>query len=216
MFLTSHMRSVFAAATVLCALPAFAGGDWVSVDDPDFTAQLPGTPKRTQSVEPSEAGELTNVLFEYNADNGNTYLAVNYTDFPAGLMTQADPGKVLDGARKGALDNTRATSLGTHAVWLEAGGQKFPGTEFEGKTADGLKVSARLFLVNDRLYQLLFIRQFARPADADFKTFTGSFALKGAGRAAKAGGNLKGGGTRAPAPSGPRGPAEHRPAPSRQ
>lgn len=205
------MRSLLAAA-VLVAVPAFAGSSWVTVDDPDFTAQLPGTPKRTQNTEPSDLGDSNNVMYEYEGDNGNIYFAVNYTDFPAGSMGKADPGKVLDGARNGALTNTKATPLGSKAVWLEAGGKKFPGTEFEGKTPDGLKVSARVFLVDDRLYQLIFVRQFAKPADADFRTFVGSFTLRGAGGTGK-GDNVKVG---APAvPEGERQPGQHRPAPSR-
>ena len=103
------------------------------------------------------------------------------------------PSKVLEGARDGAMANVNGTVEKDFSVFLDSGlpKKKYPGREFDGSTTSGLKLAARLFLVDDRLYQLISVSPKATFNAADFKKFADSFKLKAAAAPAGSGKRTK-------------------------
>ena len=69
-------------------------------------------------------------------------------------------------------------------IFLDSGTpkKKWPGREFDGTTTSGLKLAARLFLVDDRLYQMICVTPKASFNADNFKKFADSFKLKPAAK----------------------------------
>ena len=158
---------------------------WQSLDAPTFTVDVPGVPEMKEGVEQTKAGPVKTTTWSIKTQGA--FFAVSIADYPKGAMGNAMPVKVLEGARDGAMANVGGTVEKDISVFLDSGTpkKKYPGREFDGTTKSGLKLAARLFLVEDRLYQLICVTPKAGFNAADFKKFADSFKLKKAAAPAK-------------------------------
>lgn len=183
------------AALCLCLLAAPAAFAqpvaWKTVDAPTFTVELPGAAEMKEGVEKTQAGDVKTTTWGLQTDAA--FYAVSIADYPPGMMGAAVPSKVLEGARDGAMANVNGTVEKDFSVFLDSGlpKKKYPGREFDGSTTSGLKLAARLFLVDDRLYQLISVSPKATFNAADFKKFADSFKLKAAAAPAGSGKRTK-------------------------
>ena len=121
----------------------------------------------------------------WSTQTAGAFYAVSIADYPKGMMKAALPSKVLEGARDGAMANVGGKVDQDFAVFLDSGTpkKKYPGREFNGNTTQGIKLAARLFLVDDRLYQMISVSPIAAFNAADFKKFADSFKLKASAQA---------------------------------
>jgi hypothetical protein len=171
-------RSILA---LMLVAPAAWAADWKPLDTKDFSVSLPGEAKMQEGTEQTEAGPVkTTTWGVQTAGKDGAFFAVSIADYPAGMMGKAVPSKVLEGARDGAMANVGGTVEKDVGVFLDSGTpkKKYPGREFNGSTKSGLKLAARLYLVDDRLYQMICVSPKAAFNDADFKQFADSFKLK--------------------------------------
>ncbi len=168
-------------ALMLAGAPAPGALDWKPLDNPAFSVNLPGDAKPQDGTEQTEAGPVKTTTWgvQTPGDKG-AFFAVSIADYPPGMMAKAVPSKVLEGARDGAMANVGGTVEKDVGVFLDSGlpKKKYPGREFNGNTKSGLKLAARLYLVDDRLYQMICVSPKAAFNDADFKVFADSFKLK--------------------------------------
>ncbi len=164
-----------AAAPVAAPL---ADAAWETLDAPTFTVELPAKASMKEGEEKTAAGPVKTTT--WSAQTAGAFYAVSIADYPAGMMTKAVPSKVLEGARDGAMANVGGKVEKDFAVFLDSGTpkKKYPGREFDGTTGAGIKMAARLFLVDDRLYQMISVSPIAAFNEADFKKFADSFKLK--------------------------------------
>lgn len=170
------------AALAQAAAPAPMA--WAPLDGPTFTAEMPGAPSVKEGTEQTQAGPVKTTT--WGVQTNGAFFAISTADYPPGMMTNAVPSKVLEGARDGAMANVGGTVEKDIGMFLDSGlpKKKYPGREFDGTTKSGLKLAARLFLVDDRLYQLICVTPKAGFNAADFKRFADSFKLKKGGAAA--------------------------------
>lgn len=182
-------RSVLA---LMLAAPAAYAAEWKPLDTRDFSVSLPGEAKMQEGVEQTEAGPVKTTTWGVQT-TGTTgkegsFFAVSIADYPPGMMAKAVPSKVLEGARDGAMANVGGTVEKDVGLFLDSGlpKKKYPGREFNGSTKSGLKLAARLYLVDDRLYQMICVSPKATFNDVDFKQFADSFKLKSAATPAAA------------------------------
>ena len=172
-----------AAPAPVVAAPAVAAA-WQPLDTETFAVELPGTPAMKEGVEQTKAGAVKTTT--WSVQTATAFYAVSTADYPKGMMKAALPSKVLEGARDGAMANVGGKVDKDFAVFLDSGTPKlkYPGREFDGTTAQGIKMAARLFLVDDRLYQMISVSPIAAFNADEFAKFADSFKLKVAAPAA--------------------------------
>lgn len=145
--------------------------DWIEYrsEEGGFTILLPGKPQeQTQSTD-TAAGTvpLTMALAEME----NYAAGVSFNEIP--MEAAVDPEKILAGGRKGAAQNLKGTVVSDKPIRLGA----YPGSEFVVETPNNLIYTARIYVVNDRLYQILFLASKDQIDQFDVQGFFDSFTL---------------------------------------
>jgi hypothetical protein len=140
--------------------------------DGNFSVLLPGTP--TESVQTLTAqSEQIDVQF-YTLTTGNTAYMVSYSDYPASIFQTTPIKSILDGARDGAVKNSQGRLINETDIVLGT----YPGRELNVESSDGTNVMrAHLFVVKERLYQVIVITAKGRASSPDLKKFLDSFQL---------------------------------------
>jgi hypothetical protein len=143
-----------------------------------FRAAFPAQPQVERSVEDTDAGKAQVVTYSFEKDD--SYLAVSVTKFPDGTVSKALPTDVLEGARDGALANVSGKLVTDKAVMVDGpkGGTKrfYPGREYEATGAQDMRISVRVILAEDRLYQIMLVRMTEK--NDSFKQLVSTFALQ--------------------------------------
>lgn len=141
-----------------------------------FSVTTPALLKEeVQSADFPQIGTITSHVFSGN--KGNTSYAVSYTDFPEDFIQRADPERVLNGGRDGAVSNVNGKlvletqiSLGTN-----------PGRELviDAKAGDGrdATIKTRVYLVRNRLYQVMVVAPKGEVSNDEMMKYLGSFRL---------------------------------------
>jgi hypothetical protein len=168
---TLQCRIAFAASllALASALAAQTSG-WKSYSYPTdgFHVSFPSEPKVETSTVPTAAGPVE--LHTYTTSVGETALYIGVSDFGAGA-TGSDPDKVLQGAKNGALSNSKSQLVGEKKIFF---GQT-PGLAYEGE-GDAYHISARMAYLGTVLYQVIVISPKSTPYP-DQGSFLDSFVL---------------------------------------
>ncbi len=168
-------RMTLVAALGLLAAASASAQEWkkFSGDSGRFSVELPGEPKQQKQDVQTDAGKITITMYIVEVGNGGYFVALS--DFPAALVQAADPEVLLANARDGAVRNVRGKLVSDKAITLgEHQGREI---QFEADNPAGKIVGrARLYLVGNRLYQLLVVGQGAEALEQSGKFF-GSFRL---------------------------------------
>jgi hypothetical protein len=128
----------------------------------NFTILMPGKP--TQESDTDADGSITH---NFTVVNGETVYLVTYSDL-AEEVTQVEPGEIFDAVCGGyAADGDRLVNQRE----IELSG--YPGRSVELKANDGMSGKASMYLIGNRLYQLLLIS----PESGEGKQFFDSFQL---------------------------------------
>jgi len=170
-----------AAASKPSEEPAIPAG-WTLVTSPEgkFRAAFPSQPTVEHGTEDTDAGKAEMVTYSVVSEEEDIFLAVTVTKFPKGTVSQALPAQVLEGARDGALANVNGKLLADKSVLVDGpkgGGKRFyPGRDYEATGTEGVHISTRLILVEDWLYQIMFVRRAEK--NELFKQLVPTFALQ--------------------------------------
>lgn len=136
-----------------------------------FKVIMPGTPEHQQFDTESDFGK--GVLHMYSIQAGKTIYGANYCDFPAEIK-KAPLKKVYDASRDGAVANLKGKLASEKEIKLG----KYPVREIQIEVAEGKQLfRARVFLVEQRLYQVVVMgtKEAATSKEAD--KFLESFKL---------------------------------------
>ena len=104
---------------------------------------------------------------------GGTFM-VQVSRCPEKLCTQA-PESVLEGASKGALEGVGGTMLSEKKLQLPCPDGTCSGLDFEATAPQGLRISGRLFITHDKIFQLLGTQ--ASGSDEVFRKVVDSFSF---------------------------------------
>jgi len=139
----------------------------------DFSVLFPGEPERKMQKLDTGIGKLEFVL--YSAETRKAAFAVGYVDYPEDMITD----NMLDDARddivkkvKGTLESEKVLDYHGHV-----------GREFEIKVQEQATVKARVFLIDDRLYQIMVISGSERIIKTRGSKFLDSFEVDSVGLA---------------------------------
>ncbi|HEX8494071.1 MAG TPA: hypothetical protein VF658_14590 [Pyrinomonadaceae bacterium] len=133
-----------------------------------FSILMPSEPKVQEQPVDTAVGKLINHIFL--AQKGSAAFAISYADYP---QNNADPQGVLDTVRDGAINGIKGTLVSGKNITHKT----FPGREFQASTQGALYTS-RIFLVNNRLYQMVVVAPVGHLTDAEVNRFLTSFDLK--------------------------------------
>lgn len=136
-----------------------------------FSIDFPGTPETRSQDITTRVGKVKMHLFQ--VAKGQSAFLVSYSDYPASAIKGSDPKKMLDGARDGAVSNVQGKLLSEKGMSI--GGN--PGRELKVE-AKGLSMTQRMFLVKNRLYQVLALVPIDRPNNPDVPRFLNSFKIR--------------------------------------
>ena len=140
-----------------------------------FSVAFPGKPKEATKDADSAAGKLSFTRFTY--EDGDTGLLVIYCDYPPKLRKEKGAEKILDDARDGCVEKAKGKL--TDEKKRTIGKDKEPGRELLIQLPDEGKpyFRSRMYLVGDRLYQVIVVgpEKYATGKDAD--AFLDSFKL---------------------------------------
>lgn len=137
------------------------------------------TPKRLQeniqTEDTPDGGQVDIHLF--SAETHNAAYMIGYSNYPEQAFVGIDPQLVLANSRDGAVSSVGGTLVSDSETSL----QGHPGRELriEGAVEQGqeLVVHSRMFLVRNRLYQVMVIVPSTQALTADMEGFLGSFKL---------------------------------------
>lgn len=156
--------------TQAAALNTQATGGWIRYSSAKgrFSILMPTQPKVQEQPVDTDGGKLINHVFL--SQSGTAAFAISYADYP---QNNADPQKVLDDVRQGAITGIKGTFISGKNITHKG----FHGREFQASTQGALYTS-RIFIVNNRLYQMVVVAPIGQLTAADINKFLTSFDLK--------------------------------------
>ena len=141
-----------------------------------FRIVMRGQPHVTKQEFETPAGRMSAHL--YSSDRPASYYAVGYSDYPLAFAVTENPEAMFKGVRDTWVRRIGGRIVGLDRKLTLAG--KYPGVEFtaEGnaKGADAF-LQARLFLVDQRLYQVIVMGLKNQVPQGEVNRFLDSFQL---------------------------------------
>lgn len=140
-------------------------------EDGNFKVNFPGTPKIESQDIPTDIGPIEMQSFTYEKSATEVYM-IAYSDYPSELVKQSNPDDLLTGAKEGALTSQGAELESEEKITFDGN----PGYFFKAKTGTYFMIY-KIFLKENRLYQILMIRDGNYPSQESIDNFIGTFEL---------------------------------------
>ncbi len=136
-----------------------------------FKVLMPGTPKADKVATESDFGKGT--LSMNVAQSGNVMYGANYSDFPPGIK-KTPIKQLFDSSRDGAVANLQGKLASEKDIKLG----DHPGRELRIEVAGGKQLfRARVFLVDQRIYQVVVLSSPEAATSKEADRFLDSFKL---------------------------------------
>ena len=185
-------RPVFAALLTCAAIVAACGGSqWreLEVSEGAFSVLMRGQAHYARQDLNGPGGRMTAHL--YSSDRPDSYFAVGYVDYPLVMVSGAAPQQLFSGVRDTWVRKIHGKLVASDSTLKLAG--KYPGLEFlaEGTSAPASSASqkdapakpvatfiqARLYLVDQRLYQVIAMGRKGEVPQGEVNRYLNSFRL---------------------------------------
>lgn len=145
------------------------------ISDGGFAILMRGPPQYVSQQLDSPPGRMSAHL--YSSDRPDAYFAVGYTDYPLAIAVTSAPDPIFEGARDTWVKRIKGNLVSTSPLKLAG---KYPGVQF---TAQGTYqdrptlIEARLYLVDQRLYQIVAMTRQGEIAQGVVNRYLDSFRL---------------------------------------
>lgn len=140
-----------------------------------FTIDFPGKPKEQSQTVQTPVGSIAVHIIMY--ESRSAAYGVTYSDFPASHIESSSVDEILDGACQGAARNIGGTIISQKPISIG----NHPGQEVKvAASTSGKKVEVRnrIYLVGNRLYQVVVTSTPGDTEDSTANKFVNSFKLK--------------------------------------
>lgn len=137
-----------------------------------LTVLFPGEPKLERTpVDVPNVGKVEEVMWTYELKDVAMF-GVAWVDYPKELVAQGDRTKMLDGARDGAAKNIGGKIVSEKPITMHG----FPGRELKVEVPKSpLVFLAQIYLVNERLYQVILVTTASHASAPEVTKFFASF-----------------------------------------
>lgn len=149
-----------------------AGWKTIAPKDAGYSVALPGTPSEKKQQVKTATGIL-HVVMQVAEGRGDTTYVVSHCDFPAADLKKADIDKRLDQARDGAIASARGKKRSEEPIKLAG----HPGRDITIEKDGEAVARMRIFVVNNRLYQVMVLGNGPALASKETSAFLDSFRL---------------------------------------
>ena len=139
-----------------------------------FSIQFPGTPTEDVHTTSAEIGEIKLIQFIYEKEKTQAWL-VSYSDYPQKMIDLGNNAQLIKGIKHNILKNLRASPSIEKKIMLD---EEYQGLEFSAYSKkDKLDILYKIYLVNNRVYQISMYSSIGPFAAQDSLDFMGSFKL---------------------------------------
>lgn len=144
---------LFLALSALLA-GAGQGAEWKTFEskEGDFRVLFPGKPMRQTQEIPVPGGKTKLHLFLVSPQDDRVYM-VSYNDYPEAVVKAQETKTLLDNVVKGNVESLKGKVLSQKEITL--GQKKHPGRAVLIENNEGAQYKAKVFLVGNRLYQVV-------------------------------------------------------------
>lgn len=143
-------------------------------EDGNYSVVFPGVPEQTQSIEKTDAGDITLNMSMYEKSATQVYF-VSYNDYPSALVEQSDDKTMLTGGIEGARKSINCDVTEFERFSKIKGYQAI---ETKGRSTESNYYFYMYSVMRkNRLYQVFILQEGKYPTDKEIKDFKGSFKL---------------------------------------
>ena len=139
--------------------------------DGKFKVNFSGTPDVSNESIPTEVGNIDMYMFMYEKSVTEAEM-IAYSDYPSEMVAMSNTDDMLQGAKEGAVSNLGAIITEEKEIMYN----KHKGLEFKANSTQ-FYVNYKIFLVNNRLYQIAIMRDGSYASKANVDKFFNSFEL---------------------------------------
>lgn len=170
------IKIVIAAAIVIAVLIACGASEpeWKQFvsGDGNFSVEAPGDPEVEDSPIETPLGNLTIRMYVW--DLGDIAYLAAYVDYPHEIFDYQTPQELLDYAADGAVEGVSGSLISKTPISYE----QHPGLELKiNAPADDATAIARIYLVDNRLYQVLVVTYIGEEKPEKTARFLDSFKI---------------------------------------
>ncbi len=141
-----------------------------------FTINAPETFQETQQSVETPIGTID--IHTFTAEKRKSAYVVAYSDYPPQVVTLSDPQLLLDSSRDGALRNLKGNLVKEEKIELNGNPGRSLIINATTETGEPATINARLYLVKNRLYQVLVVIPEKNADLSKTQAFLDSFTLQ--------------------------------------
>ncbi len=145
-------------------------------DSGQFEIAAPAPFEETQQSVETPVGPVE--IYTFTAETENTAYVVAYSDYPTEIIEQTDPQALLDSSRDGAVNNLGGTLISEEVIDLEGNPGRSLVISANANQEQAATINSRIYLVDNRLYQVLVVSPEGADTVEDSTTFLESFDLQ--------------------------------------
>jgi len=140
-----------------------------------FSISTPAIFEENQQSLNTPAGPID--VYTFTVEENNADYIVAYSDYPSEMVEATDPEAMLDGNRDGALRNLQGEVLSEETVSIDGNpGRSLTIDAFNAEGEPSI-IDFRIFLVDNRLYQIIVVSPKDQETPSNADQFLESFAL---------------------------------------
>lgn len=142
--------------------------------DAGFSIEMPGEPEGKKIIIDTELGQNYLYVYMLKKQDGMIY-SIGFIDYPNELFNKKSTEQLLNDAREGAVRNVGGKLVSESQISIKG----YPGREVVIASSGGQgSLQARIFLVNNRLYQLMFAPAKGNTLSRNARRFFESFEIE--------------------------------------
>ena len=171
------MKQIALCLIGLALLSACGRSEWqeMTISEGGFSVLMRGQARYVRQPVDTPGGKTSAHL--YSSDRPDAFFAVGYSDYPLAYVLASNPAELLTGVRDTWIRRIDGKLLVSSPVKLQG---KYPGLEFTGEGSvkgEPAFLQARLFLVDQRLYQVIAMARKGQIAQGVLNRYLNSFRL---------------------------------------
>jgi hypothetical protein len=179
--MTAYKACLSLALVALSSISSIGGtaraDEWKEYSSPEgrFTVDLPGAPKQSKEKRQTKFGSVDAQLVIYSGGK-DIFYGIAYLDYPESVVKAHRADELLDGASDSAVKGVKGGRVeGQEKISL--GGN--PGRQVIIDAPGNLTLTVRMYMVKNRLYQVISSVGKGKEKEADPKRFLDSFKFAG-------------------------------------
>jgi hypothetical protein len=141
-----------------------------------FTVVSPVSLKETPETVDTPAGKVNAYMFSGERE-GKALFAIVYADYPETMVTSSNRDKIVEGAARGAVSNVNGKLIASNKVSVSGNSGREVVAQIKSGNGQEGTLKSRVFLVKNRLYQVMTIAAQNEAGSAELDNFLTSFKL---------------------------------------